>query len=220
LAAFSSVRESDYGSAACVLVPRALFLALDLYDRYFLPAYYEDTDMAFQVRERAGLRVLVQPFAKVTHAESTTYGGAGREALKAQLMARGQAKFFAKWRATLAFHGSSKLSRAPPHDKWLRDHDDVFDHASRLYAYRVLVLALAADPPPPPRHRPLGSAYAADALATGAADPASTSAQLLLLPPRLLGQLRVLLATRAHVTVVFANRNADPSTAARLRWLG
>jgi len=54
LAPYSSVRESDYGSAACVLLPRALFLALDLYDRYFLPAYYEDTDMAFQIRQRAG----------------------------------------------------------------------------------------------------------------------------------------------------------------------
>lgn len=55
LAPYSSVRESDYGSAACVLLPRALFLALDLYDRYFLPAYYEDTDMAFQIRQRAGI---------------------------------------------------------------------------------------------------------------------------------------------------------------------
>jgi O-antigen biosynthesis protein len=49
LAAFTSVRKVDYGSAACVMVPTALFLSLDLYDRYFLPAYYEDTDMAFQV---------------------------------------------------------------------------------------------------------------------------------------------------------------------------
>ena len=49
LAPFASVRETDYGSAACVMVPRALFVGLGLYDRYFLPAYYEDTDMAFQV---------------------------------------------------------------------------------------------------------------------------------------------------------------------------
>lgn len=49
LAPFSSVRLTDYGSAACVMVSRHLFLALDLYDRFFLPAYYEDTDMAFQV---------------------------------------------------------------------------------------------------------------------------------------------------------------------------
>jgi len=30
LAAFGSVRDTDYGSAACVMVPRALFVALDL----------------------------------------------------------------------------------------------------------------------------------------------------------------------------------------------
>ena len=76
-------------------------MGLGLYDRFFLPAYYEDTDMAFQVRTRARLRVLVQPFSSVTHAESTTYGGKGHEAKKAALMDGGRRKFLTKWKSVL-----------------------------------------------------------------------------------------------------------------------
>ena len=41
LAPYASVRETDYGSAACIMVPRALFVRLGLYDRFFLPACKE-----------------------------------------------------------------------------------------------------------------------------------------------------------------------------------
>ena len=60
------VRETDYVSAACALVPRALFLRHGMFDLHFSPGYYEDTDLAFTVRA-AGLRVLYQPFAHVVH---------------------------------------------------------------------------------------------------------------------------------------------------------
>ena len=60
------VRETDYVSAACALVPRALFLRHGMFDLHFSPGYYADTDLAFTVRA-AGLRVLYQPFAHVVH---------------------------------------------------------------------------------------------------------------------------------------------------------
>lgn len=161
-----------------------------------------------------GLRVLVQPYARVTHAESTTYGGKGKERAKEKLMEHGQAKFYNKWKHALTFHGASKINRAPKNEKWLRDHNDVFDHATRHYSSRVLFLALATDfastSPTALARKDGGGADGGDA----------SSGSNLFLPPRLAGQLRVLLATRAHVTIVFANRNADPATAARLRWLG
>ena len=72
--------------------------------------------MAFQVRIRARLRVFVQPFASVTHAESTTYGGQGREAKKASLMEEGRRKFLSKWKRVLLFHGPSKIESAPKNE--------------------------------------------------------------------------------------------------------
>jgi len=62
------VRDVDYGTAACLLIRRALFLDLGMYDPRYAEdkgAYYEDTDMSFHVRS-AGLRVLYTPFASVT----------------------------------------------------------------------------------------------------------------------------------------------------------
>lgn len=148
--------------------------------------------MAFQVRVRARLRVFVQPFASVTHAESTTYGGKGREAKKSSLMEEGRRKFLSKWKRVLLFHGPSKIESAPKNEKWLRDHDDVFDQATRLYSFRILFLAFCNDP--------------------------TTGENLL--DDRLLTTIRVYLAARAHITVVFVNRNGDEVTLSRLRWMG
>jgi len=73
LPAFNYVREVDYCSGACLMLPRRLFFALGAFDSRFIPAYYEDTDLCFSVR-RAGLRVLVQPLAKVVHLEGQSCG--------------------------------------------------------------------------------------------------------------------------------------------------
>ena len=85
----------------------------------------------------------------------------------------------------------------------------MFDQATRLYSMRVLLLALCDE---------------------GSGDGATTSGQTNTngnnsnkkepLNPRLLTTVRVLLAARAHVTIVFANRNGDEATLGRLRWLG
>ena len=185
---------------------------------WFLPSPYTAFIMT-------GLRVLVQPYSRVTHAESTTYGGKGKERAKEKLMEHGQAKFYNKWKQALTFHGASKLNRAPKNEKWLRDHNDVFDHATRHYSSRVLFLALATDFSSSSANPSSSSLARRNGRGGMSGDTSSSSSSgdaisNLFLSPRLAGQLRVLLATRAHVTVVFANRNADPATAARLRWLG
>ena len=57
---YTFVREVDYCSAACLLVPRAVWDAVGGFDERYAPAYYEDTDLCFAVRER-GLKVVYQP---------------------------------------------------------------------------------------------------------------------------------------------------------------
>ncbi|MBL0039463.1 MAG: glycosyltransferase family 2 protein [Xanthomonadales bacterium] len=65
------VREVDYCSGAAIAIPRALFEQRGGFDARYAPAYYEDTDLAFQVRE-AGLRVLYQPASTVFHFEGVS----------------------------------------------------------------------------------------------------------------------------------------------------
>ena len=53
---FNFVREVDYCSAALLAIRRSLFLELGGFDLAFSPAYYEDTDLCFRLREK-GYRV-------------------------------------------------------------------------------------------------------------------------------------------------------------------
>ena len=51
---------------------RSLFAEIGGFDRRYLPAYYEDADLAFEVRSR-GLRVVYQPASRVVHTEGVTW---------------------------------------------------------------------------------------------------------------------------------------------------
>ena len=79
---FAYLRDADYASGAAIAIPRDLFRRLGGFDPRYAPAYYEDTDLAFAVRE-ANLRVLVQPAAKVMHDEGGTAGTDTRSGPKA-----------------------------------------------------------------------------------------------------------------------------------------
>ena len=71
--AYQYVREVDYCSGAGLLVRRDLFERLGGFDRRYAPAYYEDTDLCFEVR-RLGARVVYQPRARIVHLEGATAG--------------------------------------------------------------------------------------------------------------------------------------------------
>ena len=70
---YGYLRDADYVSGAAIAIPRALFAGLGGFDTRYAPAYYEDTDLAFAVRD-AGRRVLYQPAARVVHDEGATSG--------------------------------------------------------------------------------------------------------------------------------------------------
>ena len=61
---YNYVRPTDYGSSYCVMVNRALFNQLGLYAPSYSPAWYDDTDAAFAIRQ-AGYNVYFTPFAEV-----------------------------------------------------------------------------------------------------------------------------------------------------------
>ncbi|MGH8033859.1 MAG: glycosyltransferase, partial [Lysobacterales bacterium] len=70
---YAFTREVDYCSGACVIVPADLFRRLGCLDANYTPAYYEDTDLAFKVRQ-AGFKVRLQAAATVIHHEGVSSG--------------------------------------------------------------------------------------------------------------------------------------------------
>ncbi|MFZ9583528.1 MAG: glycosyltransferase [Pseudohongiellaceae bacterium] len=99
---YSYCRAVDYCSGACLLLPTAAFHALGGFDEHYLPAYYEDTDLAFQVR-KAGKQVYYQPLARVVHFEGITNGTDAGSGVKAHQVTN-QQKFFARWEQALKSH--------------------------------------------------------------------------------------------------------------------
>jgi hypothetical protein len=82
------------------MLPTALFQQLGGLDQRYAPAYYEDTDLAFQVRA-AGLKVRVQAAATIIHHEGITGGTDGSSGTK-RFQEINRKKFFERWRAELA----------------------------------------------------------------------------------------------------------------------
>lgn len=96
---FASLRDTDYGSGAAMMVQRELWDRIGGFDLRYRPAYYEDTDLAFQVRAM-GRRVLVQPHSRVIHDEGTSNGTDTRAGVKSYQV-RNQQCFSEKWTADL-----------------------------------------------------------------------------------------------------------------------
>jgi GT2 family glycosyltransferase len=97
---YNYVREVDYCSGALLATPRVLFQKLGGFDSHFAPAYYEDTDYCFRVRQ-SGLRVLYQPASSVIHLEGISSGTDLASGVKRyQVMNR--EKFLNRWRKSLS----------------------------------------------------------------------------------------------------------------------
>ncbi|KGM54685.1 glycosyl transferase [Lysobacter daejeonensis GH1-9] len=118
------VKRVDYCSGAAVAIPATLFRELGGFDTRYAPAFYEDTDLAMQVR-RSGWQVRIQPGARVVHVEGATTGVDTRTGVK-QYQVRNQALFRERWDKSLSTHPDAAAT--PPS---LTDH---------RYAGMVLVI--------------------------------------------------------------------------------
>src|SRR5690606_5033095 len=96
---YSFARQVDYCSGACLLLRAADFAAAGMFDEHYLPAYYEDTDLAFKIRA-LGKKVYYQPMATVVHFEGITSGTDTASGAKRYQVVNHQ-KFFERWRETL-----------------------------------------------------------------------------------------------------------------------
>ena len=128
---YSYLRDVDWCSGASIMIPNSLFHELGGFDRRYLPAYYEDVDLAFAVR-KAGKRVLLQPLSRIVHAEGVSSGTDIREGVKS-FQQINKYKFYQKWKDTLARQGSSSVNPS-----WKKDR----------YAKRRILMIDACTPAP------------------------------------------------------------------------
>ena len=96
---FNYLKDIDYCSGASLAVRKSLFEKVGGFDERYAPAYFEDTDLAFKVRE-AGSRTVYQPSSELIHFEGVTAGKDLKTGFK-KYQAENQEKFFQKWQQTL-----------------------------------------------------------------------------------------------------------------------
>jgi GT2 family glycosyltransferase len=95
---FRFSRRVDYCSGAGVLIRNDLLNRVGLFDERFAPAYYEDTDLSFKLRD-IGYEVWVCHSSHVIHHEGLSHGNDTNV-----LVTANKDKFFAKWETVLATH--------------------------------------------------------------------------------------------------------------------
>jgi GT2 family glycosyltransferase len=99
---FNFLRDTDYCSGASIALPTKLWQQLGGFDPKYAPAYFEDTDLAFRVRE-AGYRVIYQPFSEVIHFEGVSHGTDIGSGLK-KYQEINKRTFFNRWKHLLENH--------------------------------------------------------------------------------------------------------------------
>lgn len=96
---YNYVKEVDYISGAAIMIRSELWKKIGGFHDRFAPAYYEDTDLACEVRKH-GYKVMYQPLSVVVHYEGISNGTDTSSGQKAYQVAN-QKKFYEKWKDTL-----------------------------------------------------------------------------------------------------------------------
>lgn len=96
---FNYVKEADYISGAAIMIRKSLWEEIGGFDERFVPAYCEDSDLAFEVRKH-GCKVMYQPKSVVVHFEGISNGTDTTSGQKAYQVTN-QKKFLEKWQQEL-----------------------------------------------------------------------------------------------------------------------
>jgi len=98
---YNYVKEVDYISGASIIIRKSAWEKIGGFDRRFIPAYYEDTDFAFELRKH-GYKVMYQPKSIVEHFEGISNGINISTGIK-HYQEINKIKFKRKWKNELKF---------------------------------------------------------------------------------------------------------------------
>lgn len=101
-------RQVDYLSGACLMIPRALCEEIGGFSEDYLPAYFEDTDIAFAVR-KLGYKTVYSPLAQVVHFEGMSNGKEVTSGLKKYQQINAP-KFKRKWATETRSNGKEGVN--------------------------------------------------------------------------------------------------------------
>jgi GT2 family glycosyltransferase len=96
---FNYLRDVDYCSGASLALRADLWRELHGFDADFSPAYCEDSDLAFRVRD-AGLRTIYSPRSELIHHEGRSHGRDTTAGIKGYQIAN-QKRLFERWKSVL-----------------------------------------------------------------------------------------------------------------------
>ena len=123
---YNYVKEADYISGASIMIRASLWNEIGGFDERYKPAYYEDSDLAFEVR-RHGYKVMYQPASVVVHFEGVSNGTDLNSGLK-KYQVENKEKFVSKWAEDL------KKQCPPESEKYL------FKARDRSFGKKVILV--------------------------------------------------------------------------------
>ncbi len=95
-------RQMDYVSGCSIAVPMDLWREMKGFDPHFAPAYCEDVDLCFRIRQ-AGYETWFQPLSRIIHYEGKTSGTDTGQGVKAYQVTN-MVKLYERWKDVLADH--------------------------------------------------------------------------------------------------------------------
>jgi GT2 family glycosyltransferase len=125
---YNYLKDVDYCSGASIAIPTELWRQIGGFHPDYAPAYCEDSDLAFRIRE-AGYRTLYSPFSELIHHEGRSHGRDTAIGTKAYQVTH-QQRLFDRWHRVLErdhFRNGDNVLRA--RDRSVRKpHILVIDH--------------------------------------------------------------------------------------------
>jgi GT2 family glycosyltransferase len=97
---FGYLKEVDYCSGASICLRTETWQKLGGFDQHFTPAYCEEVDLAFRLREQLGLTTIYQPRSALIHHEGISHGRDVTAGIK-NYQVKNQRKLLDRWKSVL-----------------------------------------------------------------------------------------------------------------------